>query len=103
MKIEKTWKDREIQIEGDGISLISVYLHSPLEDIRFIGHTGVLLETEEGLLFAEKYGPLYPFQAVNFADREELKEYLLGRPDLYGDEIELEPIIMENDKVMKTS
>lgn len=102
-KIEKTWKDREIQIEGDGISLISVYLHSPLEDIRFIGHTGVLLETEEGLLFAEKYGPLYPFQAVKFADREELKEYLLGRPDLYGDETELEPIIMENDKVMKTS
>lgn len=95
-RIQKAWADREIQIHGDGISLISVYLHSAFDKARFIGHTGVLAETDDGLLFVEKYGPLFPFQATKFENREELKSYLLNRSDLYGDETELEPIIMEN-------
>lgn len=99
-KIQEAWKDREITIKGDKISLINVYLHSPMEEIRFVGHTGVLAETEKGLLFIEKYGPQYPFQATKFENREQLKKYLLPRPDLYGDGIELEPIIMENAQVI---
>lgn len=99
-RIQNAWKDREIQIDGDGRSLITVYLHSPLEEVRFVGHTGVLLETENGLLFVEKYGPQFPFQATKFQNREELKQYLLGRADLYGDETELPPIIMENEQVL---
>ncbi len=98
--IQKAWQDREIKIEGEGISLICVYLHNPFDEVRFVGHTGVLLETDTGLLFVEKYGPLYPFQATKFHDREELKQYLLSRADLYGDETELAPIVMENDRVL---
>lgn len=98
--IQNAWKDREVRIEGDGISLITVYLHLPFDEVRFVGHTGVLLETKEGLLFVEKYGPQFPFQATKFQDRKELKEYLLGRPDLYGDETELPPIVMENDQLL---
>lgn len=97
-RIQETWKDRQIQIQGEGISLITVYLHSPFDDVRFVGHTGILLEMEDGLMFVEKYGPQYPFQATRFENREELKQYLLGRKDLYGDETELEPIVMENDR-----
>ncbi len=99
-KIQNAWKDREIVIEGEGISLITVYLHSTFDNVRFVGHTGVLLDTEEGLMFVEKYGPIAPFQATKFQNREELKKYLLARPDLYGEETELKPIIMENDKVI---
>ncbi len=98
--IQNTWKDRDIKIEGDGISLITVYLHMPFDDVRFVGHTGVLVETDDGLLFIEKYGPQLPFQATRFHDRNELKEYLLNRADLYGDETELAPIVMENDRVI---
>ncbi len=98
--IQTAWKDREIQINGEGISLVTVYLHSSFDEVRFVGHTGVLLEGEDGLLFVEKYGPIYPFQATKFSDREELKQYLLGRADLYGDETELEPIVMENDQLI---
>ncbi len=97
--IQAAWKDREIQID-DGVSLITVYLHLPFDDVRFVGHTGVLAETEDGLLFVEKYGPQLPFQATKFHDRAELKAYLLSRNDLYGDETELPPIVMENDRVM---
>lgn len=99
-RIRAVWKQRNIQIDGEGISLITVYLDLPFDEVRFVGHTGVLLETEEGLLFVEKYGPQYPFQATKFRDRNELKRYLLSRSDLYGDETELAPIIMENDQLL---
>lgn len=97
-RIQKAWKDRDVKIGGEGISLITVYLHSPFDEVRFVGHTGVLLENEEGLLFVEKYGPQFPFQATKFNDRSELKQYLLNRQDLYGDETELAPIVLENDQ-----
>lgn len=98
--IQNAWADREIKIEGEGISLICVYLHSTFDEVRFVGHTGVLVETDTGLLFVEKYGPLYPFQATKFHNREELKQYLLNRPDLYGDKTELAPIVMENNQIL---
>ena len=97
-RIQNAWKERDIKIGGEGISLITVYLHSPFDNVRFVGHTGVLLETEEGLLFVEKYGPQYPFQVTKFQEREELKQYLLGRADLYGDETELAPLVFVNDQ-----
>ena len=100
-KIQEAWKERNIQIRGDKLSLVCVYLHAPEDQARFVGHTGVLAETEEGLLFVEKYSSLAPFQATYFKDRAALKDYLLARPDLYGDETELAPIVTENGTVMK--
>lgn len=98
--IKNAWADREIKINADGISLVNVYLHSQFDNVRFVGHTGVLVEGKDNLLFVEKYSPLAPFQATKFSDREELKQYLLNRNDLYGEKTELEPIIMENDKIL---
>ena len=69
--------------------------------MRFVGHTGILAETKNGLLFVEKYGPMAPFQATRFQSRDELKEYLLARKDLYGDATELAPIVTENGEVME--
>lgn len=97
-RIQNTWKERAINVEGKGISLITVYLHLPFDNVRFVGHTGVLLDTEEGLLFVEKYGPQLPFQATKFHSRDELKRYLLSRADFYGDKTELPPIVLENDQ-----
>ncbi len=99
-KIKTAWEEREIEINSDGLSLITVYLHSSFDNVRFVGHTGVLAQTDDGLLFIEKYGPLFPFQATKFHDRTELKKYLLSRLDLYGDDTELEPIVMENNQVI---
>ena len=76
---------------------------APLDGVRFVGHTGVLMETEDGLLFVEKYGPAGPFQATKFESRNALEHYLLARPDLYGDETELPPIVLENGKMMEIS
>lgn len=96
-RIQGAWKEREIQLSaGDAVSLICVYLHDPMDEARFVGHTGVLIEQEDSLLFVEKYSNLAPFQATYFHDRKELKQYLLSRTDLYGDGTELAPILTEN-------
>ena len=61
-RIEEAWSERGIQVNSaKGMSLIEVYLHSPLDGVRFVGHTGVLMETEDGLLFVEKYTRLVLF------------------------------------------
>ena len=93
--IQQAWADRGISVEGP-LSLITVYLHSTFDDVRFVGHAGVLAETDQGLLFVEKYSSESPYQATWFQDRDQLKAYLLSRPDLYGEEEELEPLILEN-------
>lgn len=98
--IAQAWQDRQIRIGGEGLSLVCVYLHDPEWNGRFVGHAGVLAETEDGLLFVEKYSPLEPFQATRFASRKELKAYLLARKDLYGDPDELAPIVTENGAAM---
>jgi len=101
--VKKAWKDREIQVDtSKGVSLINVYIHSIFENVRIVGHTGVLFDMDGKLLFVEKYGPEAPIQAIWFHNRRELKKYLLVRKDLYGDKQELAPIIMENDQIMKT-
>lgn len=100
-KIETALKDRDIKIdESKGLSIINIYVHSTFDNVRFVGHTGVLMDTNDGLLFVEKYGPDTPFQATKFHNREELKKYLLARPDLYGEKDEVAPIITENNKVI---
>lgn len=99
-RIEQAWRDREIRLDTEASSIICIYLHEPQDRTRFVGHTGVLTETEEGLLFVEKYSNLAPFQATYFRDRTELKAYLLARPDLYGDEAELRPIVTENGRII---
>ena len=100
-KIETALKDRDIKIDkSKGLSIINIYVHSTFDNVRFVGHTGVLMDTDDGLLFVEKYGPDTPFQATKFHNREELKKYLLARPDLYGEKDEVAPIITENNKVI---
>lgn len=99
-KIKEAWEERKIEISTDTVSLICIYLHSPEDNVRFVGHAGVLSETDNGLLFIEKYSSLDPFQATYFQNKESLKQYLLSRSDLYGDTTELDPIITENGDII---
>lgn len=99
--IQKAWKERGITMEDNGnISLVTLYLHDTLDNLRFIGHTGVLLKQEDGLMFVEKYGWNMPFQCTKFDNEEELVRYVLDRNDLYGDGSEEPVIVMKNDKVI---
>lgn len=84
--------------------LVSVVLHDDLdEDCLFIGHTGVLVETEEGYLFVEKLSFEEPYQALKFTEKEELYSYLLEKYGKYYGDTTAKPFIMENNKTVKFS
>jgi len=103
--IEEAWKERGITIEtgNENISLITMYLHdnlNPGANKRFVGHTGVLVENEDGLLFVEKYGWNKPFQVTKFKSQEELLKYLTGRPDIVADGTEQSVLIFKNQELI---
>lgn len=99
--IAAAWKSRGISIQDNGkVSLITMYLHDNYENKRFVGHAGILLDTEDELLLIEKYGWNEPFQATKFESENDMVNYLLSRPDLIGDGSEEAVIVMKNDTVI---
>lgn len=84
---------------SDKAQMISVILHENFDgDYLFIGHTGVLVEEEEGYLFVEKLAFEEPYQAVKFKEKEEVYYYLFNKYKNYYDETTTKPFIMENGK-----
>ena len=99
-KILKSFKTKNTKFKKNNISLISLYMHSPSDNLRFIGHTGVLIKNNKSLLFLEKFGPEAPYQITKFNSKKQLINYLLSRKDIYGDKTELSPIITQNNKII---
>lgn len=102
-QIIKEWENRNISFKDNKtLSMINVFLHSPEDNLVFVGHAGISIETKDGLLFIEKYGPSLPFQVSKFKDKSELKSYLMDRLDnnTSGNGAS-KPIIMENNELMK--
>lgn len=101
-KIDKEWKDRSIGFKmNDGLSLISVFIHDDMDDVLFVGHTGLLVEDEDRLVFIEKLSFDMPYQALKFNNRLELNDYLMNKYDVsYGQDF-AKPFIFENDKLLE--
>lgn len=95
---EKYLTDHEVRYSESKASVVDVYLHDTLDPqaYSFIGHTGVLVAGDDGLLFVEKLAFDAPYRAIWFHDRGQLVEYLRGMYDDgprsdYGS-----PLIFEN-------
>lgn len=101
-KVKEEWKQKEVEFsDKDKKSLISVFFHDE-EGYLFIGHTGVLIPTEDGkLLFIEKLSFQAPYQAVKFDNRIELNDYLMNKYDVSWDQPTAKPFIMENDQLLE--
>ena len=105
--MQKAWQARGIAFryanDPTKASLISVVFHSqltPEENMIFVGHVGVLLPFEGKLLFIEKLAFQEPYQAILFANRTELSDYLMNRYDVEWEQPNAIPFIMENDQLM---
>lgn len=100
--VQAEWARKGITFNtSDRLSVISVFFHD-FEDYLFIGHMGVLIETEDGgLLFIEKLAFQAPYQAVKFNNRTELNDYLMTKYDVSYNQPEAKPFIMENDQLLK--
>ncbi|WP_341828007.1 DUF4300 family protein [Trueperella pyogenes] len=94
--------DHQISHTDGQISVVSLYVHDTLDAqaYSFVGHTGVLVETGDGLLFVEKLAFDAPYRAITFASRAELRDYLR----MYDDGPNMDygsPLIFENGYPMK--
>ena len=98
------WEKAGVTFEDNSkLSLITVYLHSHIdenENSLIVGHAGVLLDTGNELLFFEKISFELPYQLIRFADRNQLKEYLMRCYDIDTTGECASPFILENDNVL---
>ena len=106
--MQQAWRERGITFrykdDPTKASLISAVFHSqitPEENMIFVGHVGVLVPYEGKLLFIEKLAFQEPYQAIIFANRTELSDYLMNRYDVEWEQPNAIPFIMENDQLME--
>ncbi|MDU2695359.1 MAG: DUF4300 family protein, partial [Intestinibacter bartlettii] len=102
-EIAKEFKNRKISFKSDeNISIINGYVPDEENNALFVGHTGVAINTKDGVIFIEKYGFELPYQITKFKNKEELKSYMIDRlkTSITGESQAYEPVVMENDKLM---
>lgn len=104
-KIEENFKKYNISFQDSNIKMVSVYIHDdsvikPNTNLLFIGHTGILLNTDNNYLFIEKLAFSEPYQAVKFKTLDQLKEYLMKKYDTSKSDGTAQPIIMINDEIL---
>ncbi len=103
--LQDNWKNRGIKfLKNEKASLISVLFHESMdenENYLFVGHTGVLFESDGLLYFLEKIAFQEPYQLTRFNDRSELNEYLMKKYDVSYDQPTAAPFIMENDQLLE--
>lgn len=96
--IEKSLKDRNITFtSNDKASMISVWMYDDIDEAKlFVGHIGVLLNTDKGLYFIEKLSFQEPYQVIKFNTKKEVNDYLMKKYDVDPSEERAKPIIFEN-------
>ncbi len=102
--LQEGWKARGIAFADSRASMISVVFHDKFSDednTLFVGHVGVLLPEEGGMLyFIEKVAFQEPYRLVKFQNRTELSDYLMEKYDTSWGQDTAHPFIMENDTLM---
>lgn len=96
--IRRDWADRGIMTdENTPLSLVTVWFHnqwSETENELFIGHVGVLVESENGLYFIEKVAFQEPYQVLKLRDRQQLTDYLTARYGVQWGQETAQPFIV---------
>ncbi len=102
-EVKRAWKERDLSMNlPRGLSLVTVWLHSDLDNILFVGHTGVLIKEYKGdILFLEKISFQEPYQLLRFKNRIELNDYLMNKYDTSWNQPTAKPFIMENQELLK--
>ena len=101
--IEKSLKDRNITFtDNDKASIVSVWMYDDIDDPKlFIGHVGVLLNTDKGFYFIEKLSFQEPYQVIRFNTKKEVNDYLMKKYDVDPSEERAKPIVFEDGSPMQ--
>lgn len=94
------WKTYDIHFDSEKLSLISVVIKDPLSDSAFVGHTGVLINKGDYLLFLEKLAFEQPYQATKLKNTKQLIKMLSSRSEYSAEDGDEPSVICQNDKVI---
>ena len=84
---------------NENARMLSVIVHDNLDgNTLFVGHVGVLVPAKDGYLFVEKLTFEEPYQAIKFATKEDVYNYLETKYQDYTGEGLAKPFIMDNEK-----
>lgn len=84
--IGRVWNDYGYTFSNDKASLLSIAVYDPDFDQVFVGHTGVLVDEGENLLFIEKLAFEQPYQAIRAENMEDLLAIIADRESYYESE-----------------
>ena len=94
-------EDEVLFIDRESLHNTPKKFFTPEENTLFVGHVGVLVPFKGKLLFIEKLAFQEPYQAIKFANRTQLSDYLMNRYDVEWEQPNAIPFIMENDALME--
>ena len=69
-----------------------------LDDCAFVGHTGVLIKTDDSIVFIEKIAFEQPYVVTKAESLEQIVDMLSARNDYQPNEGDPSPVIFENDR-----
>ena len=94
----KNWADSGFSIKNPAVSLISIVFSDILDDCAFVGHTGVLIKTDDSIVFIEKIAFEQPYVVTRAESLEQIVDMLSARNDYQPNEGDPSPVIFENDR-----
>lgn len=102
--IKRYFHDLGITFTNQDIKIVSVFIHDTLDTPAhlFIGHIGLAVPHENGIMFIEKLAFDKPYQALKFRDYDQLNDYLRSLYDDGPDQEYSQPIIFTNNEVLST-
>lgn len=90
------WNNYGLKVSSDKVSLLCVVIRDPVVETVFVGHTGLLVNRGDSLLFVEKIAFEQPYQATSVRTIDELLGLLSKRPEYFGEEGEPGPYVYVN-------
>lgn len=99
-KIQETWEKRGITFkQTSDLSMVNAFVYNQETEEIFVAKAGVLIEVGGHILYLEKYGPLYPYQATRFKTRKQLKRYIVVNLEREYGQMNKPFIIIENNEI----
>ena len=92
----EAWEDFGLKVRSNQVSMLSLVIYDPYFQTTFVGHTGVLLNYGDHMLFIEKIAFEQPYQATKIYDLTELLDMLSKRAEYFGEEGEQGPFVYIN-------
>ncbi len=98
--LPQNWEKHGISFNSEKVSLISIVIEDTMSPVVFVGHTGLLIDEGQYLLFVEKLAFEQPYQVTKFNNTDELIAMLSSRPEYAAEDGKEPSVICRNDKVI---